>query len=135
MKKITILLLLLSFITVFSQDEKGDRAGTIFYPTIDKTDKAYKISIDLFDSGQTKYIEAELFDKNEVKLTSKLFKLVSRGKKYYISDEDGVEKEVSTFDINFQLEIPNSTLNYPVLKIKMLNSNYQPIDIYRKTFY
>ena len=93
MKKITFLLLLFVSVNIFSQENnRGDRAGTIFYPTIDKTEEVYSISVDLFELRNTKYIEVELLDDNEVRQASKLLELIVKNKKYYIIEKEGEEK-------------------------------------------
>jgi len=125
-----------TFLNVFSQEQnQGNREPVIFYPTIDKTEKNYNISVDLFELGTTKYVEAELYNENDEKITSKFFELRSKGNKYFLSENDEVGKEVSIYDINFKLENPDNNLAYPKLKIKMLNSGYQVIDYSQKIFY
>ena len=136
MKQFTILLMLLTFFNVSSQTEnEGNRTANIFYPTIEKTEKEYNISVDLFELGKTKYIEAELYDEDDVKLTSRLFNVILKGNKYYLSEDEGLEKEVFIYDINFNLENPDNDLAYPKLKISLLNSNYQILDFSQKVFY
>lgn len=135
MKKNITLLLFLSFINVFSQEKEGDRAGTIFYPAIERTDEAYIFNVDLYELGKAKYIEAELYDENEVKLTSKLLKLTLRDKKHYISEGEAAGKEVVIQDINFKLNNPDKSLSYPKVKIKILNANFEIIDYSIETFY
>ena len=139
MKKITLSLTFLLFVTFFNlsaqNSQVGNRDAITFYPTIDKLEKNYNISVDLYELGNVKYIEAELYDANEVKLTSKLFELVSKNKKYYISQEGDKEKEVFLYDINFDLENKDNTVSYPKVKIKTLNQNYQIMDFSQKVFY
>ena len=139
MKKITLLLLFLTFSNTFSQDKKeGNRPGTVFYPTIDKNEKNYTISVDLYELGRTKYIEAELYNDNDEKLSSKLLKLVFKDKKYYLSEEGKENKEekiVTLYDISFKLDNPDNNLSYPKLKIKILDTNYQVLDYSQKIFY
>lgn len=141
MKQITLILLFLTFFNVFSQVKEGDRAGTLFYPTIDRNEKTYDISVDLYELGNTRYIEAELYNDNEEKLTSKLFKLIFRDKKYYISkqaegqEEEGAEREVFIYDIGFHVNNPDGELGYMKLKIKILNEDYQTTDFSQKIFY
>jgi len=135
MKKITTLLLFFTLLNLFSQDKTGDREATIFYPTIDRFETAYKINIDLYELGNVNYIEAELFNDSDIKLISKLLKLTYKDKKYYISHNDGPEKEVTIYNINLELENPDNNINYPQIKIKLLDSNYNVIDFSRKIFY
>lgn len=139
MKKF-FLFFIISF-NIFSQEHKGDRAGTIFYPTVDRNEKTYDISVDLFELGKVRYIEAELYNVNEVKLNSKLFKLVFKDEKYFLNLEaagevpEGLEKEVFIYDINFNLNNPDIELGYMKLKIKLLNSDYKTVDFSQKIFY
>ena len=141
MKKITLVLLFINFLNVFSQEKPGDRAGTLFYPTIDRNEKTYDISVDLYELRNIKYIEAELYNINEVKLKSKLFKLVLRGKTLFLNEEaegtrkDGPKIETFIYDIKFQLKNPDSKLGYMMLKIKVLDSDYQIVDFSKKVFY
>lgn len=139
MKKITLLITFLLFVTFFNlsaqTSQEGNRDAITFYPTIDKLEKNYNISVDLYELGNVKYIEAELYDADEVKLTSKLFELVSKNKKYYLAQEGDEEKEVFLYDINFNLENKDNTVSYPKVKIKTLNQNYQIMDFSQKVFY
>jgi len=139
MTKITQTLTIFLFLIVvntFSQNKKnGNREATIFYPTINKVEKKYDISVELYELGSTKYIEAELYDENEVKLDYKLYELVFKNKKYYMFEEGSAEKEVVIYDINFYLESENSGINYPKVKINILDNNYRVLDYSQKIFY
>jgi len=135
-QKITLLVLMLLLVNAFSQDKKeGNRAGTIFYSTVYKTSTLYKITVDLFELGNAKFIEAELYNDNEEKLVSRLFELIYKEKKYFIIEEDQPEKEILIYDINFDLENPDDNLSYPKVKIKIFNNEYNLLDFSQKIFY
>lgn len=141
MKNFVVVVLFLISLSAISQENVGDRAGVVFYPTIDRNEKTYDISVDLFELGNTKYIEAELYDDNEVKLTSKLFKLAYKDKKYFLNREadgetpQGPEREVFIYDIAFKLKNPDGSLAYMKLKIKILDEDYRVTDFSQKIFY
>ena len=136
MKKITLFVLLLTTFISFSQSQEGNRAGTIFYATIDKTETYYSIYVDLFEPERTKYIEAELYDDNEVKLSSTLVELIKEEKQYYIYNEEKDTKvKVIPQDINILLDKTNNEVDYPKVKVKLLNKDYGVIDFSQKIFY
>lgn len=135
-KKITLFFTFILSLSVFSQEQEGDKPGTIFYSSIEQTDSSYNLYIDLFQPERTKYIEAELFDNNNVKLSSILVELIKEEKAYYIVDEEKeTKKKVVVQDINLVLNKANSDVDYPKVKIKLLNKDYTPIDFSQKIFY
>lgn len=134
-KKITFFVALFISISTFCQETEGDRAGTIFYSTIDTNESNYSLYIDLFEPELTTYIEAELYDDNQVKLSSILVKLIKENKIYYVHNKETDTKvKVVPQDINLTLE-KTTQVNYPTIKIKLLDKNFDMIDFSKKIFY
>ncbi|MDY0780143.1 hypothetical protein [Tenacibaculum sp. IB213877] len=132
MKK-TIFLFILIFLTasnIFSQD----RSGTIFYSSVERTEELYNIIIDIYEIHGTKYIEVELFDANEIKLASNIATLIHKDNKYYLKYNEE-EKQVVVQDINLALKNPDNNIEYPMVKVKLLDQNYQVVDFSQKVFY
>jgi len=135
-KKITLFLALFVGAITFSQEQDGNRAGTIFYGAIEKTDDNFSIYVDLFEPQMTKYIEAELYDDNDVKLSSVLVKVFKEEKNYYTyNEEKDVKTKVIPQDINLLLDKPTADIDYPKIRIKLLNENFGVIDFSQKIFY
>ena len=135
-KNITFLVTLFISISTFCQETEGDRAGTIFYSTIDTNESSYSLYVDLFEPELTTYIEAELYDDNQVKLSSVLVKLIKENKIYYVlNEETNTKVKVVPQDINLTLEKTATKVNYPTIKIKLLDKNFAMIDFSRKIFY
>ena len=130
MKKLLLILIAFLSVTAFSQDRKG----TIFYSTVDKTETEYTINIDIFDLHKTTYIEIEIIDQEDIKQNSKLVSLVTKDNKYFLVENEQ-EKEVYLEDITITLDNPNNDLEYPTVKVKLLNADYEVIDFSKKIFY
>jgi len=136
MKKITFLLFIFSSILLSAQNKEGDRAGTIFYSTVDKTETDFKLYVDLFEPERVTYIEAELYNDAEEKLSSVLVELKKEDKTYYVfNEEDNTKVKTIPQDINLTLKGTNQEVNYPKVKIKLLNANFLTIDFSQKIFY
>ncbi|MFD0993210.1 hypothetical protein [Tenacibaculum geojense] len=132
MKKITLLLILslTSITSIFSQD----RDGTIFYSYVERTEESYNVQVDIYEMHGTEYIEVELFNEDEVKLASNLVTLRFKNNKYYLIKNEE-ETEVNTQDINLSVENPDNSIKYPMIKVKLLDKNYQVVDFSQKVFY
>ncbi len=136
MKNISLVFFLLLTYVCFSQEHVGDRAGTVFYSSVDKSDTSYSIYVDLFEPNKTKYIEAEIFDENDVKLSSTLVELIKEDKDFYIANEEkGTKDKVVPEDINLELFTNRDDHDYPKVRVKLLNENYAVIDFSQKIFY
>lgn len=136
MKKIILVAFLSCFMSVFSQLEpEGNRNGTIFYSTVNRAEDMYSIEVELYEYGSTRFVEVELFDENNEKITSRSFEILKRKDKYYLKGDDAIEKEVFLYNMKFQLPNPDNSLKYPKIKVKMLSQDYQMIDFSQKVFY
>ncbi|TYP97962.1 hypothetical protein C7447_103128 [Tenacibaculum adriaticum] len=130
MKKITLLLLVFTALNCFSQN----REGTIFYSSVDRTEETYNINIDIFELHGTEYIEVELFDEKEVKLSSNMATLRFKDKKFFLT-YNNEESEVVIQNINLKLKNTNNDLEYPMVKVKLLDENYDVVDFSQRVFY
>ena len=138
MKKITLVFFALFSCAIFSQEQVGNRAGTIFYSSVDKSDTSYSIYVDLFEPEGTKYIEAELYDDNDIKLSSTIVELIKEDNHFYIANEEnGTKDKVTPEDINLKLARNSNSNNhsYPKVKVILLNENYAVVDFSQKIFY
>ena len=136
MKKITLVFFALLSCAIFSQEQVGNRAGTVFYSSVDKSDTSYSIYVDLFEPEGTKYIEAELYDDNDVKLSSTIVELIKEDNHFYIANEEnGTKDKVTPEDINLKLASISNNYSYPKVKVILLNENYAVVDFSQKIFY
>lgn len=138
MKRKLSFLTFLLFITtnIFSQTatETVEKNGEIFYSSVEKTDASYNIEIDLFEPIGVQYIEVELYNDKEVKVNSKSGKITFKKKKFFL-EHDGVKYEISINSFKITLKNVDNSIEYPKVKVKMLDQNYSVVDYSQKTFY
>lgn len=129
-------LIIIAFVLVSTFNYGQDRAGTIFYSDVERTETEYNVSIDIYELHNTEHIEVELFNKEEEKLSSTMATLRSRKNKYFlIYNEEEREIAIDSETIDLKLQNPDNTLEYPFVKVKLLDANYQVVDFSKKIFY
>lgn len=136
-KKLSAFVLFLFFsIFIFSQDGNKtiEKNGELFYSSVEKTEDFYNIIIEIFELGNIKYIEVELYNAEEVKLASNITELKLKNKKVFLIYNEK-ESEISIYDINLKLNNVDNSIDYPRIKIKLLDQNYNVVDYSQKTFY
>lgn len=136
-KKLSAFVLFLFFsIFIFSQDGNKtiEKNGELFYSSVEKTEDFYNIIIEIFELGNIKYIEVELYNAEEVKLASNIAELKLKNKKVFLIYNEK-ESEISIYDINLKLNNVDDSIDYPRIKIKLLDQNYNVVDYSQKTFY
>jgi len=131
MRKITLIIcLFFALISGFSQN----RAGSLFYSEVERTETNYNIHIDIFEIGNIEYIEIELVDEQKVELVSEFAQLIQRNDKYFLSYKDE-EKEVYLEDISISIKNEYNSIKYPQINVKLMDKQLRVLDYSQKIFY